>query len=192
MSSIDTTAGGSSGSSSPRETAAAAADAVKKEVATFAATVQDRAVEQAEVKKQAAAQTLGDFAAAIRRAGDDLAQHDQSIAGRVAKQAAEGLEAFTRSVSDKQPAELLGAVRDFGRRNPVAFFAGALLVGVAAGRFIRSSAPPEHDGASRYNSDGYYPVSDIVAGSEEADAIDHATYAAEDPGERRDRPGTEF
>ena len=203
MSNVDMTpSSGSSGASSPKETAAAAAQTVKQEVASFASSMQDRAKEEAEQKKQAATQTLGDFAAAIRKAGDDLAQHDRSVAGRLVKQAADGLEAFTQSMTDKQPEELLGAVRDFGRRNPLAFVGGALLVGVALGRFLRSSAPQQQDAATYgYDSSGYpttYSAAAYAAqaagsdGTEEAEALDHATYAVEEPDEARPRPGSEL
>ena len=65
---------------------------------------------------------------AIRRAGDELAASDQSPASRLVRQAADGLENFSRSLSDKQPEDLLNSVRDFGRRNPMAFIGGAVLV----------------------------------------------------------------
>lgn len=124
---------------SPKELLGAAAGAVKQEVATFAASVQDKAVDKIAERKETAAESLGAFANAIRHAGDELAQQDQSVAGRVVKQAADGLEHLSRTVSEKRPEELLGAVRDFGRSNPVAFLAGSVLLGVALGRFARSS-----------------------------------------------------
>jgi hypothetical protein len=138
--------GGSGGdSSSPKEMVASAAQAVKQEVASFAATAQDKAKDRIEQGKGAASSTLGDFANAIRKAGDELSQNDQSMAGRVVKQAAEGLEGLSRSVSEKRPEELLDAVRDFGRANPAAFIAGSVLVGLALGRFLRSSEQHQGD-----------------------------------------------
>jgi hypothetical protein len=127
------------GAKSPKDMATAAAGAVKQEVATFASSVQDKAQDRIEDKKQVATKTMGDFASAIRRAGDELAQNDQSTLGRVVKQAADGLEQLTRTVSEKRPEELLDAARQFGRSNPTAFIAGSVLLGVALGRFARSS-----------------------------------------------------
>jgi hypothetical protein len=127
------------GDSSPKELLGAAAGAVKQEVATFASAVQDKAIDKIADRKDGATETLGAFANAIRHAGDELAQQDQSLAGRVAKQAADGLEHLSRTVSEKRPEELLDAVREFGRRNPTAFIAGSVLLGVALGRFARSS-----------------------------------------------------
>lgn len=132
-------AGLSDGGPSPKDMASAAAATVKQEVATFASSVQDKAQDQIEDKKQIATKTMGDFASAIRSAGEELAQHDQTAVGRVVKQAADGLEHFTRTVSEKRPEELLDTVREFGRSNPTAFIAGSVLLGIALGRFARSS-----------------------------------------------------
>jgi hypothetical protein len=134
---------GEAASKSPKALATAAADTVKQEVSTFAASTQEKMIERVGEKKETAAQTLTQFASAIRTAGDELAQNDQSVAGRVVRQAADGLESFTRSMANKRPEEIFDAVRDFGRRNPGAFIAGAVLAGLAAGRFLRSSASPQ-------------------------------------------------
>ena len=124
---------------SPKEMLGAAAGAVKQEVATFASSARDKTVDKIADRKETASETLGAFANAIRHAGDELAQQDQSVAGRMVKQAADGLEHLSRTVSEKRPEDLLGAVRDFGRSNPAAFIAGSVLLGVALGRFARSS-----------------------------------------------------
>lgn len=158
--------GGSSGapratgredSASPKDLAAAAIGAVKEEAASFADSAKEKVSEKVSEKTEAATQTLGDFASAIRKAGDDLAQNDQSVAGKLVKQAADGLESFTRSIGDKRPEEMLNAVRDFGRNNPAAFIAGSVLLGVALGRLAKSTeqrasepATPEYKSATEY------------------------------------------
>src|SRR5687768_7381584 len=88
--------------STPGEMASNAIQAVKQEAASFAADAKGKALEKVEARKETATQTLGDFANAVRKAGEDLAEHDQSVAGRVVRQAADGLEALARSVSDKR------------------------------------------------------------------------------------------
>jgi hypothetical protein len=135
---------------SPKELVTAAASTVKQEVAAFASTVEDKAKDQMDGKKVAATETMAAFANAIRHAGDELAQQDQSMAGRVVKQAADGLEHLSRTVSEKRPEELLEAVRDFGRSNPTAFIAGSVLLGVALGRFARSSEARTSDAPATY------------------------------------------
>lgn len=118
-----------------------AGQTLKSEAQSFAHAAQDRVRYEATRGTQASAKTLGDFANAVRRAGEDLEQHDQSPASRLVRQAADGLESLSRNLADKEPGDLLNAVRDFGRKNPAAFIGGAVLVGLALGRFARASEP---------------------------------------------------
>lgn len=142
---------GPGGEASPKDMAKAAIQTVKDEAATFADGAKDKAIERVEQGKQTASETMGDFANAIRKAGDELAQHDQSMAGQVVRKAADGLESLSRSVSNKRPEELLDAVRDFARANPAAFIAGTVLVGLAIGRFAKSSE--RHEGGQDLGGD---------------------------------------
>jgi hypothetical protein len=116
-----------------------AGQALKAEAQSFADVAQQRAREEAQKHTDTATQTLGDFANAVRKAGDELGAADQSPAARLVRQAADGLEGLSRNLEGKRPEQLLDDVRAFGRRNPAAFIGGALLVGVALGRFIRAS-----------------------------------------------------
>src|SRR4051812_40926902 len=101
------TTGSDDRSKDPKELAAGAAQAVKEEVASFAEDAKGKAAEKLDQHKTTASQTLGDFANAIRKAGDELSNSDQSMATRVVRQAADSLEGLARSVSDKRPEELL-------------------------------------------------------------------------------------
>jgi hypothetical protein len=140
-------------------------DTVKQEAQTFAAAAQDKAIDRAEQTKETASRTVADFANAVRRAADELSQSDQSAASRIVQQAANGLESLSRSVSDKRPEELLDAVRDFGRRNPTAFVAGSVLIGLALARFVRSSAQPKEDGGNQFQSQALAGSSDAYGQS---------------------------
>lgn len=125
-----------------------AGQTLKAEAQSFAHVAQDRVRAETQKGTQAATKTLGDFANAVRRAGDDLEQHDQSPASRLVRQAADGLESLSRNLADKEPGDLLNAVRDFGRKNPAAFIGGAVLVGLAVGRFARATEPEQPQGLS--------------------------------------------
>jgi hypothetical protein len=127
-----------------REKLGAAAETVRTEAAHFAETARDQASEKLDQGKQAVTSAVSDFADAIRRAGEELGEKDQTMAARLVGQAAEGLSTLSRTVSEKRPEDMLNAVRDFGRANPTAFLAGAVLAGLALGRFARSSAQHEH------------------------------------------------
>lgn len=117
-----------------------AGQTVAKETAHFAEAAKDQVSERIEGGKAAAADALATFADAVRKAGEELGRSDQTMVAGLVSQAAEGLESLSRTVSQKQPQDLLLAVRDFGRANPAAFMAGAVLAGVALGRIARSSA----------------------------------------------------
>jgi hypothetical protein len=131
--------GATSRTEKAKEIVGQAGHALKAEAQSFASAAQDRVRAEAQKGTQAGAKTLGDFANAVRRAGDELSQSDQSPASRLVQQAAEGLESLSRNLADKDPGDLLNSVRDFGRRNPAAFIGGAVLVGLALGRFARAS-----------------------------------------------------
>lgn len=121
-----------------------AGHALKGEAQSFAEEARSKATEKAETAKTQVGSTIHTFADAIRKAGDDLGDHDQTFAARLVREAADGLEGFSRALSEKRPEEMLDTVRDFGRRNPAAFVAGSVLVGLAVGRFFRASE--RHDG----------------------------------------------
>ena len=140
------TTGGTRRTDQAKQLIGQAGETLKAEAQSFAAVAQDRVRAEAQRGTDAATKTLGDFANAIRKAGDELAGADQSPASRLVRQAADGFESLSRNLAGKDPGELLNAVRDFGRRNPAAFIGGAVLVGVALGRFARATEP---DGALR-------------------------------------------
>lgn len=116
-----------------------AGQTLKQEAQSFASAAQDRMRAEAQKGTRTATKTLGDFADAVRLAGDRLADSDQSPASRLVRQAADGLESLSRNLADKEPEDLLNSVRDFGRRNPAAFIGGAVLVGLALGRLVRAT-----------------------------------------------------
>lgn len=122
-----------------KERLSQAGQALKGEAQTFAEGARSQASERAETAKTQVGSTIHTFADAIRKAGDDLGEHDQTFAARLVREAADGLEGFSRALSEKRPEEMLDTVRDFGRRNPAAFVAGSVLVGLAVGRFFRAS-----------------------------------------------------
>lgn len=122
-------------------------EAVEREARSAAAAARDRAVEYAEQQKSAASESLDTFAQAVRRASDELSQRDQTMAASLVRQAAGSLESLSRSLSSAGFGDLVDSVRDFGRRNPAAFIGGAVLAGMAMGRFARSSGGRRHEAA---------------------------------------------
>ena len=142
MSDFETTTGAAG---QAKQMLADAGQTIKAEAQSFASVAGERMRAGAEKTTETATRTLGDFASAIRRAGDELASAGHSPALQIVRKAADGLEGFSRSLSEKRPEEMINAVRDFGRRNPAAFVGGAVLLGVVLGRFLRASDHRRND-----------------------------------------------
>jgi hypothetical protein len=137
-----------------KEQLAGARDRVRGEAAQFASTAREKAVGAVEQRQQQVTGALGEFGDVIRRAADDLSERNQGMAAQVVRQAADSLEGLTRNLEGKTPGDLLNSARDFGRRHPVAFIGGTVLLGLAVGRFIRSSMPDtDYDEQSAYGAE---------------------------------------
>jgi hypothetical protein len=122
-----------------KEGVQSAAESAKEQVSQYAAEAKEQVSRYADDQKQAVTQHLDDFAKAVREASDTLSKNDQTMASQVVRQAASGLESLSRSVSGANLQDLVNSVRDFGRANPIAFIGGAMLAGLALGRFARAS-----------------------------------------------------
>jgi hypothetical protein len=121
-----------------------AAETVKADVAAAKDDVAARAKSVAERRKETGAGHLDAFADAVRKAADELGEQDESAAAQFVREAAGGLESLSVSLREKSVGDLVDSVSRFGRSNPTAFLGGALLAGVALGRFAQSSGKRSH------------------------------------------------
>lgn len=144
---------------SARAEAGKAGDTIRQEAAGLASSARQKAFEGAEQGKAAAASSLSDFTAAIRKASEELGERDQSMAAGLARQAASGLEQAADAINGRSVQDLTRSVADFARRQPGAFLIGAALAGVALGRFARASGDhagplgPDRSRDDRYDDD---------------------------------------
>jgi len=144
---------------SVRAQAGKAGETVKQEASNLASSAKQKAFEGVEQGKSAAASSLSDFTAAIRKASDELGERDQSMAAGLARQAASGLEQAADALNGQSVQDITRSVADFARRQPTAFLVGAALAGVALGRFVRASSDhagplgPDHSRSDRTNDD---------------------------------------
>lgn len=151
---------------------------VQGEAASFASSAREKAVDAIEERQHKVTGAIGDFAGAIRRASDDLNEHNQGMAAQLLTRGADSLEGLSHTLDGKSPGEMLNAVRDFGRRHPLAFIGGAVLAGLAVGRFVRSSMPDEGDDTYNYETGrGWEEPMGASAGALDANA---ASFNAED------------
>ena len=91
-------------------------------------------------QKAVGADYIASLAQAAERAAnqfdDDLPQAAQYI-----RQASHTMSSVADNIRNREVRDLLGEVTDFARRQPTLVFGGAMLLGFAALRFLKSSAP---------------------------------------------------
>ena len=99
---------------------------------------------QAFVQQQKAASQLRSVADELQ---EMTAKGGQSgVATEVAQQAAERIHGMASWLEQREPSDVLQAVRDFARRRPGVFLAGAVAAGLAAGRLTRGMTDAARSG----------------------------------------------
>jgi len=121
---------------------------IKESVGSASEAAKDRAAQFADEQKASVSETLQEFASAVEKAGEELTKRDQTLAAGLVRQAGDSLGSLSRSINSASVSDLVNSVRRFGRENPAAFIGGAVLAGLALGRFAqasaRSSEAPSH------------------------------------------------
>jgi len=103
--------------------------------------------DQASVQQQKAASQLRSVADELQ---EMTAKGGQSgVATEVAQQAAERIHGMASWLEQREPSDVLQAVRDFARRRPGVFLAGAVAAGLAAGRLTRGMTDAARSGGQR-------------------------------------------
>ena len=101
--------------------------------------VQSRAQGLAAERKDEAAGRVTGFARALEGAASSLEENGQATEARLTRQAADSLARLGDATHGKEVEDIVTAVEDFGRKQPVAFLTGAVLAGFALSRFLKSS-----------------------------------------------------
>ena len=91
-------------------------------------------------QKTAGADYIGSIAQAVNRAAGEF---DSNVpqAARYIRQTAGKIQNVAKAVRERDVRDLVGEVQDFARRQPTLFFGGAVILGFAALRFLKSSTP---------------------------------------------------
>lgn len=121
-----------------KDAAAAATNEAKKQAQRVADTVTTEAGNYAGQAKDAAADEVKNVASALRTAAEEM--RSGSPQERTFSQIAEGLADASDAVRDKDLGEMVGAVSEFAKRNPMVFLGSAALIGFAATRFAKASS----------------------------------------------------
>ena len=131
-----------------KDVAAATSEEVKARAQGVADTVTAEAGNYAGQAKDAAADEVKGVASALRTAAEEM--RSGSPQERTFSQIAEGLADASDALRDKDLGEMVEAVTDFAKRNPMVFLGSAALIGFAATRFAKASG----DGSSNTRSYG--------------------------------------
>jgi methyl-accepting chemotaxis protein len=106
----------------------------------FASSAKDKAEEAMAQRKSIGADYIGSLAQATAQAArafdNDLPQGANFI-----RQASERIQGVADTVRERDVRELVGEVQEFARKQPTLFFGGAVVLGFAALRFLKSTAP---------------------------------------------------
>lgn len=90
--------------------------------------------------KEQAAERVRKFGSAVRKVGEHLRVEDQGYAAQKAVDASQQLDKFANYLSSAQLGTLLRDTSELARNNSAAFLGGAFVVGLAAGRFLKTGA----------------------------------------------------
>jgi methyl-accepting chemotaxis protein len=108
----------------------------------FANTAKDKVGEAMSQRKSIGADYIGSIAQATQHAAmafdDDLPQAASYI-----RQASQQVQGMADKVREKDVRELVGDVQEFARQQPTLFFGGAVVLGFAALRFLKSAPPKQ-------------------------------------------------
>ncbi|AHD08509.1 hypothetical protein [Phaeobacter gallaeciensis] len=115
----------------------------KQHASELAEQAQDTLRSEARARAEEAQTQAAGEAAAVARAADAAASElpQGSFQAEAAQQLAQGLEQFADKVRTADIDKVLRDTGDFARKNPMLFLGGAALLGFAATRFLKSTAP---------------------------------------------------
>ena len=112
----------------------------------FAGNAKDKVGEAVTQRKSLGADYIGSLAQATGQAAHAF-DNDLPQAAQYIRQASEKIQGVADTVRERDVRELVGEVQNFARAQPSLFFGGAVILGFAALRFLKS-APPASSGAS--------------------------------------------
>jgi len=123
------------------------AQTIKHEGRRLVDEVKDSAESVARQQTGAAAAFLEDVATAIHKGADALKDKGRTDAASFVDWTADEVESLAGELSSRAPADILGEVENFARRQPALVAGAAFLVGFGLLRFMKSSsAHPRYTG----------------------------------------------
>lgn len=139
-------------SNEPQTTLQEATESTSHAVGQVADSTRTALVGQADQQRFRAADSADQVAGAIRRVSGELQTEQPGIAS-IVDTAAQQTERIGRYLRETDTEQILSGVQDFARRQPLVFFGGAFVLGLAAARFIKAgtSQPVSRTAESLYS-----------------------------------------
>lgn len=137
-----------------REKAGEATEQAKEKAQNVASQAQVRIREQVDQRSTEVGERVGGTASDIRSVGEELRNQGKDGPAKVADQAADRIERAGSYLRDSDADRILGDAEDFGRQRPWAVLAGAVVVGVAAARFLKASSQRRYSERQRSATQG--------------------------------------
>ncbi len=143
---------GASSGGDMKDSAREMARDTKGKVNEIAGKAKDQVKTQVATQKERAVSSLDDVTQTLHDTSRQLQDNGQDTVGNLMDSVATQIENLTGYLKGRDVDDLLGDLQDIARRNPTLFVGGAFVLGVAAARFMKSSAP--YSGA-RYDPNAY-------------------------------------
>lgn len=132
--------GGAQEESQTRQQSREVARQTQEQASWYADELRQRAKDQLATQKERASGELSGVSRALRQTGSQLKEQEQGSFGQYAEQAAGQTERLSDYLHEKDADQLIGDVEDFARSRPSVFLGGAVVLGVVAARFLKSSS----------------------------------------------------
>lgn len=116
-------------------------------------TVSSKATNYADMAKGTIANDVESVASALRSAANEMSRG--SASERTFSQIASGLADASDAMQNKDLGQIIGALSDYARRNPMIFLGSAVLVGFAATRFAKATTGPSQPGSTLGTGNDY-------------------------------------
>ena len=114
-------------------------DAIEERVVDSVRPAAEQAQSFAERQKSLGAEQLGGMARAVHSAAREF-EAQMPIVAKSVHDAATRIEGAADSLQKQSPGELLSNLNRFAREQPAIFFGASIIAGLAASRFLKSSA----------------------------------------------------
>ena len=122
-----------------QEKAGQIGEQVRDQTSEFAGQAQKKMKTTLNEQKEKRMGELTGLAEAVRQTGQHLRNQEKDGIAQYAERAAEQIDRVVQYVDSRDVSELLTEVEMFARRHPEAFLGGAFMLGLVAGRFLKSS-----------------------------------------------------